>query len=258
MKHTIAIATSALTLCPGAYAALTAGQTLGIDFGDGIHNVDTSLPGSPNLNGSGAETNFAVLVQLDNVLRAPNQVNVIGQSIPTDITGTALSGVSFTTSTWTGFLAAGDQVGYNAAGTGNYTGTNFSDLSFNDGIFGNNSSSITISGLNNSLTYNLSVASHMFVGTNFGGTVTEPISGASGSYTSTSIINGGTSTGPNPNPITPFELTGLQTDGSGNLTLNFTNNPIIISALTVTAVPEPSSAVLIGLASLGLLRRRRK
>ena len=246
----------ALFAATSANAALVTGQTLGIDFGDGIHSDVNGT--SPVLNGSGSETNFAVLVQVAGVNRggAASGRTVTNQVISTDITGAALTGVTFSTSNWTGFLASGDQVGYNAAGVGNYTGTPYSDLSFNDGIYGNNSSQITISGLNSSLTYDLSIAANMLLVASYGATVTDPVSAASGSYTGTSIINGGTSSAPNP-PITPFTLTGLQTNGSGTLTLNFTNNPIIISALTVTAVPAPA-ALPAGLMLLGMVVLRRR
>ena len=258
-----AVATaSALALTTSAQAALIAGQTLGIDFGDGIWADPTPTSTDPALNGSGSETNFAVLVQQRDVggtiNRAPGGVNVTGQAISTDVAGSTLTGVTFSISSWTGFLASTDQVGYNAAGVGNYTGTPYSDLSFNDGIFGNGAGVITISGLNPSLTYDLSIASNMFANAAYGATVTDPVSAIFGDYSGTSIINGGTAAGPNPNPITPFMLTGLQTNGAGTLTLNFTENPTIISALTLTAVPEPSAFALFGLGGLGLILRRRR
>lgn len=248
-----------LAFAGAANGALVAGQTIGIDFGDGIHPDLVPPAGAVALNGSGSEANFAVMVQPDLVRRdTSSNVNVTGQAISTDITGSALTGVTFSTSGWAGFLATSDKVGYNAAGVGNYTGTPYSDLSFNDGIFrGNGNAFITISGLDTNLTYDLSIASNMFANAAFGATVLEPVSGETGAYTGTSIINGGTVAGPNPNPITPFTLTGLQTNGSGDLTLQLSNNPVIISALTITAVPEPGSLALMGLGGLCVLRRRR-
>lgn len=222
-----------------AEGQLVDGQTIGIDFGDGIWTDGSPPLSDPAEKGSGSETNFAVLVQTRDaggtISRVPGGVNVTGQAISTDITGAALTGVTFSTSGWAGFLGAGDQVGYNAAGVGNYTGTSFSDLSFNDGMFGGGTDVVTIAGLDDALEYELVIVSNMFANANFGATVTEPNSGATGAYTGTSIINGGTTSAPNP-PLTPFTLTGLQTDGSGNLVIQFTNNPIIISALTVKAV----------------------
>ena len=248
-----------LAFAGAANGALVAGQTLGIDFGDGIWSTLTPASSDPALNGSGSETNFAVLVQQRDaggtIGRVPGGVNVTGQAISTDITGAALTGTTFTTSGWGGFLGTGDQVGYNAAGVGNYTGTDFSDLSYNDGIFaGPGNVLITISGLDDGLTYDLAIAANMLPATH-GGTVLEPVSGETGVYTGPSIHNGGT------NPIQPFTLTGLQANGSGDLTLQLNQNgsgATIISALTVTAIPEPSTAALLTLTGLGLMLRRRR
>lgn len=262
MKRAIILAALAVVPTTGVHAALLAGQTLGIDFGDGIWTDGSPPSADPAEKGSGSEANFAVLVQQRDaggtISRVPGGVNVTGQAISTDITGAALTGVTFSTSGWAGFLGTGDQVGYNAAGVGNYTGTPYSDLSFNDGIFTTGASAITISGLDDSLTYDLTAVGHMFVGSNYGLSFTDPVSGESGSYNSTGIINGGTSTGPNPNPITPLTLTGLQSSG-GVLTLNTApvNGAGIISALTLSAVPEPGSLVLMVLGALLVARRRR-
>lgn len=244
-----------LALTGATNAALVGGQTLGIDFAEGIFTDGLGGGGVASSNGAGSETNFAVLDQVDGTGRgttASNGVNVTGQAIATDINGNALAGTSFSTSGWIGFLGTTDQVGYNAAGVGNYTGTPYSDLSYNDGIYhGGGTGTVTISGLNDALTYDLSVAANMLAVTTFGATVTNPASGNSGAYTGAAIHNGGT------NPIQPFTLTGLQTDGSGNLVINFTNSPTILGALTITAVPEPSSLALLSLGGLCLARRRR-
>jgi hypothetical protein len=140
-------------------AQLVDGQVLGIDFGNGIWTSSTPTSAAPAEKGSGSETNFATLVQNRNAggtigrSTAAAGMNVTGQAIATDIAGTALTGVTFSTSGFGGFLAVSDQVGYNAAGVGNYTGTDFSDLSFNDGIYGSGAGAktITISGLDDAL-----------------------------------------------------------------------------------------------------------
>lgn len=248
-------ALAGLGLASGANAALVGGQTLGIDFADGIHADGLGGSGAAAANGSGAETNFAVLTQVPGSARTntgANGVNVAGQAISTDITGAALTGVTFSTAGFIGFLGTSDQVGYNAAGVGNYTGTVYSDLSYNDGIYhGGGTGTVTISGLNDALTYDLEIVANMLAVTTFGATVTDPNSGGSGAYTGAAIHNGGT------NPIQPFTLSGLQTDGSGNVVIDFTNSPVIIGALTLTAVPEPGSMALLGLGGLLVARRRR-
>ena len=52
----IAVVVVALMTAGAANAALIGGQTLGIDFGDGIHSDVNGT--SAVLNGSGSETNF--------------------------------------------------------------------------------------------------------------------------------------------------------------------------------------------------------
>lgn len=123
------------------------------------------------------------------------------------------------------------------------------DIAGNFNLGDGNPYTITISGLNNSFTYNLfTVATAGF-----------------DTAIDTVQVNGGTGQGflrstANTNGLfTSF--TGLTTDGSGNLVITVTDasagqNPIINGAL-LTVVPEPSAALLGVIGMLALLRRRR-
>lgn len=123
------------------------------------------------------------------------------------------------------------------------------DIAGNFNVGDANPYTITISGLNNSFTYNLVTVS--------AAGFTDPID--------TVTVNGGAGQGfSRPLAVSNglfTSFTGLTTDGSGRIIIRVTDtgtstNPIINGAL-LTAVPEPSAVLLGGVGLLVLLRRRR-
>lgn len=214
-------------------AVLAVGDKIGIDFG-------------PTLT-----TNW-------NNITTANQTIAAGSAVR--IGGDILDGVTIVTSNtqfvnndgsdnWVG-LQSNPTIIQGPKAPAEFVDSVTTDIAGNFNLGDDNPYTITISGLNNSFTYNL---------------VTVAAAGAFGSNIDTVTVNGGTgqgfirSTAVADGLFTSF--TGLTTDGSGNLIIRVTDtsvgtNPIINGAL-LTAVPEPSAAVLGGLGMLALLRRRR-
>jgi len=128
---------------------------------------------------------------------------------------------------------------------------------FQDSIISNNQGAapldpggfltITVSGLDDSLTYDL-----------FGG-----YDGINANFDSTWAADGQSFLS-TPGATTGYQtLAGLTTDGSGNLAITVTRNSLHVNAGSFTltaaeAIPEPSTALLSGLAGLALLTRRRR
>ncbi|NQU21727.1 MAG: hypothetical protein HQ567_10620, partial [Candidatus Nealsonbacteria bacterium] len=208
--------TRQLTLGGGTFtvtgaADMIAGQSVGIDFADG-----------PNTAGSGIETNF-------------NLITEDTASLPAIDTTGAVTGVTITATGIAGVMGE-NNLGFGAAGVGDYTGTPFSDLSFNDGVYRNGADGqidITLSGLNDSLTYD--------VLTIFGG----PMSANS----SVSAAVDGTTQDATysefraDNVLTPMSFSGVSTDGAGNLLITldspswFGASAVVLT--TLIANPEP-------------------
>ncbi len=224
-----------------ASADLVIGQTVGVDFGstassDPFSTWNDIVTGGTASSGglaSGATTSVPDLV---------------------DITG-ATTGVSFGLTNNTAFNAWDIGNGTNGNGALIDHTSVFSDglisndapgagrnLSFNSDFF-----TLTFSGLNDSLLYDFSGGYARNNNSNFNGAWT-----ANGQTISTNASYA--------------DFTGLSTDGSGNLTITLTGaGPgnaahVIVSAVTVTAtaVPEPTSAVLLGLCGLAAFNRRRR
>ncbi|MCF7674780.1 MAG: hypothetical protein K9M97_05510, partial [Akkermansiaceae bacterium] len=196
------LATSSLS------AQILPGQTIGIDFGDG-----------PNTPGAGREPNWNVL-----------SGNVTGEAALETSTGSPIPGVTITTSGIEGIMGEFN-LGFAAAGVGNYTGTPFSDLSVNDGTYRSPGAVvITIAGLDDALTYDvLAIAA---------GPIAPPTNYADVTIDGTTLRQlVQEATGSGTNTATPLSFPGVSTDGAGNLVITFNNLDVYygISALHVTA-----------------------
>ncbi|MFT5110328.1 MAG: hypothetical protein ACI9UA_005982 [Pseudoalteromonas tetraodonis] len=157
-----------------------------------------------------------------------------------DTTGAAISGVTVTAAGFTG------QNSDAISGGGESSVFNESNLTDWWGFpSGTSLMTITVAGLDDALNYEL------MIGAGFGGRDLQnvfTVDGQSQQLDSTST-----------NPFTAF--TGLNTDGSGNLVIGITsasNDVRVVSAWALTAVPEPSSTLLIGLGVAAATFRRRR
>lgn len=232
----------AVGMTGAANAAITAGTTIGIDFGS------TPYAGSGNFNdfghpniADGAISTFAgTLINLD---------------------GGNVTGVGFSVENQSGDNTADALISNGSAGP-----TPFDESSiYVDGLISNQSGStggldaggyllLTFTGLDDSLTYNL----------------TGGFEGPNANFNATwSFDSGSTGISTNQNDsISSFVATstdgyksadGLQTDGSGNLVIQVTRtNHVTVGGLTLEVVPEPSTTALLGLGGLALILRRRK
>ena len=203
----------AITLPP---APLAGGESIGIDLANG-----------PNTPGAGVEPNFN-LITGNGTIPAGSVVNTNGNPIANvSITATGIAG----------------QMGENnlgfGAGTGDYTGTPFSDLTFDDGVFTNGASGqidVTLSGLDDSMTYDiLGIAGGPGTANT---TVDFTIGGTTQSQTYNEFRSGGV--------LHPLSFNGIATDGAGNLTITMDANTWYgVSGLHVTAnAPEGDRYIL--------------
>jgi len=149
------------------------------------------------------------------------------------------------------------------AGTGaNYAGsypTSVNGLptsALQDGLFMNDSAhsvTLTFSGLDSDLTY--SFLAYGARGNN-GSSATYTVTGGnSGAGTISNVFNNSTET---------VNITGITPNGSDEITFLWTTNStgsgsaLNLIQITTTAIPEPSSLALTGLAGLALMLRRRR
>jgi uncharacterized protein (TIGR03382 family) len=133
----------------------------------------------------------------------------------------------------------------NAAPSGPYPTTVTEDSFFAPG-----SRSMTLSGLNTSLTYNLTFYAYIARGDSRLTHIT-----VNGNTVSLEPGNG-TTTGDSET------LSNLVPNASGELVIQYAKDPavgnLIINALEITSVPEPSSAMVLGAFALAPLLRRRR
>ena len=215
---------AALTAVSANAATLAFGTKIGIDFG----------PTDPtnNFNDTG------------NALTG----SIAAGSVIETTTGDTVTGVGFT---WGG---GGNFSNDDAATESELAGqpSQFNDSNLTDwlGSFNNGSITLNFSGLDDVFTYGL------VIGAGFTGpsdTSTNWVGGAN-SVSGSTIKNAS-------GADAWVTLTGLTTDGSGNLAITGTgaaSTPVpVVAALELTAIPEPSAALLGGLGLLALLRRRR-
>jgi hypothetical protein len=240
------LATSILCLCG---VVLLAGSTdAGIIPGQSI-GIDLSNWG--NTPGAGSEVNFNVF-----------NWDTTGTAA-IDTTGAAVTGVTIhiTGIGPNGGLQGEGNLGFAAAGVGDYTGTPFSDLSCNDGVWTYSSTlAITFSGLDDALTYDvLTVATAPQHWDSPGPRTT--VDGTSLTRYYPAYYAGDT--------LNPLAFDGASTDGNGNLAITFERpgtaalnvGAVHLTAVGDTTVPEPSTLALAALGSLGMglfVWRRRK
>ena len=212
----------ALAMAGSVQAQMTAGQTVGIDFG----------PSAPTNNFN----------QADGVVDSIAAGNLI------DITGGAITGTSFAwASTANSPFANADS---DAAARGGEPGV-FDDSNLTDwlgGAGGNQLITLTFSGLDQGLTYDL------LIGNSFSSAVPTTTFTADGQ----SAVNN-----PTIGSAAFVSLNGLSADTSGNLVITLTPagaTVIAVSALTLTAIPEPGTYALLAgaLALVSVMVRRRR
>lgn len=246
MKRTIGIMLG-VGLAVAANAAIIEGQTIGIDFGasNAVGAVKFNVIG-------GAGGNNTTLGYAANAIVTDNTL--------IDITGAAVTGVGFSWQNageiaWDFGLAAATASADGTAGDGAL----MSDVSvYGDAIICNDAKNrylkagvdfmyFTFTGLDDSLTYNLS-SGYDNGNANFdatwaadGQSVTTAVDGLGGGFAS---------------------LTGLSTDGSGNLLISVTGVEsaahITVAGMTLQAIPEPGTLGLVAAFGGAILFIRRR
>lgn len=233
--HMLAAASLTLMLTHGftQAAVLAVNDKLGIDFGT---TTTTNWNNITAANGNQTIAAGAVVRIGGGILDGVTIVTTNGQFANTD-----------GTDNWVG-LQSNPAIIPGPKAPAEFVDSVTTDIAGNFSIGDANPYTITISGLNNSFSYNLVTVA----AAGFNSTDTVTVNGGAGQGFSRplAVANG---------LFTSF--TGLTTDGSGRIIIRVTDtsagtNPIINGAL-LTAVPEPSAALLGGLGMLALLRRRR-
>ncbi|WP_162025311.1 MULTISPECIES: PEP-CTERM sorting domain-containing protein [unclassified Lentimonas] len=242
MKKLITLSLLPMALLSAADAAIVANQTIGIDFG-------TAAPaGATTFNQFDAHNN----VIADAGTLAFSALGINSGALK-DTANADVTGVGFVVTNNTGWATGNANVTTGAEGAGLMTDSSV----YSDTIISNNASGhviaagahflFTFTGLDDSLTYDLTGG---FDNNNNNFDATWSV-GAQGSFTTDLTASVGYGT-----------ITGLTTDGFGNIEIKVQENSlhVVAGALTLTAVPEPSSYALIAgafaLTSIMVRRRR--
>lgn len=216
----------ALAMAGSVQAQMTAGQTVGIDFG-GVAPTDGVAPTNDFNEAAGVTGSIAA-----------------GSLI--DITGGAITGTSFA---WAS-TANSPFANLDAAAQGGEPAV-FDDSNLTDwlgGAGGNQLITLTFSGLDQGLTYDL------LIGNSFGSAVPTSTYTADGQFATNDPTIGSAAF---------VSLNGLSADINGDLVITVTNGGELVtavSALTLTAIPEPGTYALFAgaLALTSVMVRRRR
>ncbi len=197
----------------GGSSGIAVGQSLGIDFCDAGETA-----------GAGIEKNFNII-----------NGNIKGLAV-IDAAGKQVAGVTIDVSGVDGIMK-GSNIGFAAAGN-DYTGSPFSDLSFNDGVYCVPAESIVIKikGLNDKLGYDVLVAC-----------AGDPrqdnqVNITAGKHYVRTSYNGIRSN----NKLTPVNISGASTDGAGVLRIEIDSNVYCAAnAIYVTAISSPKKPTVV-------------
>ncbi|MDP0492402.1 MAG: PEP-CTERM sorting domain-containing protein [Verrucomicrobiota bacterium JB023] len=232
MKTRLATVVLTASLSLPLHAALTVGQTVGIDFG-----ADAPT-GTVIFNQFNTQTLDTESADFDGTLQSTEGLDLLGLGFSvTNNMGkdSGLTIVSGTSGPSPFDPASIYQDSYGAANVGNSSRPDFGRLPAGANLL------FTFTGLDPLLTYDVT-GGFDSDNVNFNTTWT------SGGLTDTTDPAGGSGY---------VTLAGLSPDGSGTLEITVTKSTqLFVSGLTLTAVPEPSSAFLAGLGLMGLLARR--
>ena len=231
-------------------ASIVTGQTVGFDFG----SIAPAANPTQTFNQIDLFNNSLANGATFTFLTDPNLNGGATSTQLVDFTNTAVTGVGFTITNSTGQNTSRANVTNGTAGPAPFNNSTV----FQDSLISNNQGvaplatggffTLTFSGLDDSIEYDL----------------TGGYDGNNANFDSILSADGQTQ------PFAPgannyVTLSGLQTDGSGNLAITVTRDTLHanIGALTLTgaaaiAVPEPSSFALLGVGFVGLLTRRRR
>ncbi|MEP4077180.1 PEP-CTERM sorting domain-containing protein [Haloferula sp.] len=243
-KKLILTSFGALALIPTANAALVLGDTVGIDFASPnvVFGTNNAVDPAPATNFNKFDTDTAA-----------GATASFGAGTLINTTGATVSLVDFSVTNnmgkAAGLTAVPGLVGpapfddatiyvdnYGAANVGNGSRADFGTLPAGANLV------FTFSGLDDGLSY----------------TVSGGFDHASTNFNTTWDIDGQSAT-TDTSGTGYITLSDLETDGSGNLEITVTKSTqLFVSGLTLTAVPEPSSAILLGAGGLLLLSRRNR